>query len=109
MISLDPETVAGLPIDQLSLLVLSDFVANDDWNERNYVLRASTQPGYEGLARQAIIEAFAWLRARGLTARDPTQNAPDTIFVTRTGLRVWTEGPDSFYTPPSDSNEACTP
>ena len=97
MITLKPETVTEMPVDQLGLLVLADFVLTGGWNERNYVLEAQQRGGYVGTPAQAITEAFAWLRARGLTAHDPTDNAADTIFVTRTGRRVIEEGPDGFY------------
>ena len=96
MLDLDPGTVTNLPVDQLGLLVLADFHKSDGWNERNYVLSAR-DAGYADEARQAVTEAFAWLRARGLTAHDPAENAPDTIFITRTGLRVLADGPDAFY------------
>lgn len=96
MLDLDPETITNLPVDQLGLLVLADFNSSDGWNERNYVLGAR-DAGHSDEARQAITEAFAWLRARGLTAHDPAENAPDTIFITRTGLRVLADGPDVFY------------
>ena len=97
MISLDPETVVDLPVDQLGLIILRDFLETEGWNERNYVLEAQQRGGYVGDAAQAITEAFGWLRARGLTAHDPTDNAQDSIFVTRTGRRVIQDGPDSFY------------
>lgn len=97
MIALDPEAVIELPVDQLGLVVLGDFVASGGWNERNYVLEAQQHGGYKRDASRAIAEAFAWLKARGLTASDPDQSSADAIFVTRTGLRVVQEGPDSFY------------
>lgn len=97
MINLDPATVVELPVDQLGLLVLKDFVATGGWNERNYVLQAQQDRGYRGEASRAIAEAFAWLKARGLTASDPNQSSADAIFVTRMGRKVAEEGPDAFY------------
>lgn len=97
MITLDPETVVALPVDQLGLIILRDFLESEGWNERNYVLEAQQQGGYIGDAARAITKAFGWLRARGLTAHDPTDNAQDSIFVTRTGRRAIEDGPDSFY------------
>lgn len=97
MIEIDPAVVIELPVDQLGLAILTDFLEAGGWNERNYVLEAQQRAGYVGPPAEAITEAFAWLRARGLTAHDPTSNAPDSIFVTRMGRRVVDEGPDVFY------------
>jgi len=97
MISLDPSTAAELPVDQLGLIVLDDFARSQGWNERNYVLEAQQHRSYRGEAVRALAEAFAWLKARGLTAPDPDQQSADAIFVTRIGRRVLEDGPDSFY------------
>jgi hypothetical protein len=48
-----------------------------------------SQPG----ATEAIAEAMAWLRARALIARTPSQTSDAAIFVTRTGRRVAKDGP----------------
>src|SRR5207247_1914553 len=101
MINLDSATVVELPVDQLGLLVLADFASSGGWNERNYernyILEAENDENLRGEPVRAIAEAFAWLRARGLTATDHKQSAQDAIFVTRTGRRVLSEGPDAFY------------
>jgi len=97
VISLDPATVVELPVDQLGLVVLADFLATGGWNERNYILEAQQNAGYRREASRAIAEAFAWLKARGLTAPDPDQSSADAIFVTRIGRKVVEEGPEAFY------------
>jgi uncharacterized protein (TIGR02391 family) len=97
MLDLDSSTVAELPVDQLGLLVLTDFQRTAGWNSRNYVLEAQQHRGYGGDALRAIAEAFAWLSARGLTASDPDQYSPEAIFVTRMGRQVLQDGPESFY------------
>jgi uncharacterized protein (TIGR02391 family) len=97
MLDLDSSIVAELPVDELGLLVLRDFIASGGWNSRNYVLEAQQYRGYERPALRALSEAFAWLSARGLLAPDPDQSAPDAVFVTRIGQRVLEEGPDVFY------------
>lgn len=97
MINLAPQVVADLPVDELGLLILRDFLESGGWNERNYVLEAEQSGGYRGEASRAIAEAFGWLKARGLTASDHSQSASDAIFVTRTGRLVAAEGPDAFY------------
>lgn len=97
MLQLDPEVVAALPVDQLGLLVLADFVKSRGWNEHNYMLEAQQSGGYRGAAARPLAEAFAWLRARGLIARDPEKSSTDAIFVTRMGHQVLKDGPDVFY------------
>ena len=95
MISLSPQQVTGLPVDQLGLVILNDLIAVEEWNEYNYLLAA--QNTYQGEALLAITEAMAWLRARALIARTPGQTADAAISVTRTGRRIAAEGPTSFY------------
>jgi uncharacterized protein (TIGR02391 family) len=97
MLDLNVPTVTELPVDRLGLLVLADFQQSGGWNSRNYVLEAQQHRGYRGEALRAIAEAFAWLSARGLIAADPDQSSSDAIFVTRMGLRVLQDGPESFY------------
>lgn len=96
MISLDQDAVVELPVDQLGLSILKDFHDSRGWNEGNYVIEAG-HAGYHGEALKAIAEALAWVRARGLTARDPNQSSADAIFVTRIGRQVLEDGPESFY------------
>jgi uncharacterized protein (TIGR02391 family) len=97
MLDLDSATIAELPVDQLGLRVLRDFQRSGGWNSRNYVLEAHQNCGYRGDALRAIAEAFAWLSARGLIAKDPDQSSSDAVFVTRMGHRVLQDGPEAFY------------
>lgn len=96
MITLDPQSIVSLPVDQLGLLLLSDLLATREWNEYNHLL-AATRQYKEKDAREAIAEAMTWLRARALIAKDPGQSADSAIFVTRTGRRVVADGPTAFY------------
>lgn len=95
MINLTPAQVIEMPVDQLGLLILSDLLATNEWNERNYVLKVQNS-GYRGEAALAITEALAWLRARALIARAPDQPSDAAIAITRTGRRVAAEGPTAF-------------
>jgi uncharacterized protein (TIGR02391 family) len=95
MISLTPDQAIDLPVDQLGLLILSDLLATDEWNEYNYLLKVQNS-GYRGEAALAITEAMAWLRARALIARTPGQTSDAAISITRTGRRVAAEGPTAF-------------
>jgi uncharacterized protein (TIGR02391 family) len=95
VIDLTSDQVLDMPVDQLGLLILSDLLAIDEWNEHNYLLKVQNS-GYRGEAALAITEALAWLRARALIARSPGQPADAAITVTRTGRRVAAEGPTAF-------------
>lgn len=95
MIDLSPEQVAGLPVDQLGLVILNDLIATKEWSEYNYLLAA--QQSYSDDALLAVSEAMAWLHARALVARTPGQIAEGAISVTRTGRRIAAEGPTAFY------------
>ncbi len=95
MITLSPDHVVGLPVDQLGLVILNDLLATKEWNEYNYLLHAGNT--YKGEALLAIAEAMAWLRARALIARSPGQTSDSAISVTRTGRRIADEGPAAFY------------
>jgi Protein of unknown function (Hypoth_ymh) len=97
MLNISQQTVVELPIDQLGLLVLKDAIASRAWNELNYVLEAEQHGKYTREASRALSEAFAWLKARALIARDTTQGSDTAFFVTRAGRRVADEGPDAFY------------
>jgi uncharacterized protein (TIGR02391 family) len=95
MIELTTDEVLNMPVDQLGLLILSDLLKTNEWNEYNYLL-AAEHAGYRGEAGLAVTEAMAWLRARALIARTPRQTSDAAISITRTGRRVVEEGPTSF-------------
>lgn len=97
MLSLDPQSVLDLPLDQLALLVLDDLVKTNEWNEDNYVLLAGQTQDYGMLQQRAIAEVMVWLRARGLIAKTPRQSSSAAIFVTRLGEKVLSEGPQILH------------
>jgi len=92
MLSISPEQVLELPVDELGLIILADLVAVGEWNEYNYGNRhrQDVRGGYSGNpdALRAIGEAMGWLRAQGLIARKIDDANPDSIFVTRWGQRA---------------------
>jgi uncharacterized protein (TIGR02391 family) len=94
VITLSPDQVTGLPVDQLGIAVLRDLLASKEWNEYNYLLAA--ERNYSGEALLAVAEAMAWLRARALIARTPGQTSDAAISVTRTGTRIAAEGLATF-------------
>jgi hypothetical protein len=95
MITLAPDLVVQLPVDELGLHVLRDLIATQEWNEYNYRLAIGRQ--YQGEAAEAVAEAYAWLKARAFVAPDPTNHSDHAIFVTRTGRRVAAEGGDALH------------
>jgi uncharacterized protein (TIGR02391 family) len=95
MLELPETTIIALPVDQLGLLVLDDLVASGEWNEHNYTNAAAQK--CSNAACRAIAEAMGWLRARGLIARQPGQTSTDSIFVTRFGQQVRSEGAPLLY------------
>jgi uncharacterized protein (TIGR02391 family) len=96
VIELPQDQVIDLPVDQLGLLILSDLLRTNQWNEYNYLLEAQRAYRSDANAVLAITEAMAWLRARALIARAPGQPSDAAITVTRTGRRVAQEGPTAF-------------
>jgi uncharacterized protein (TIGR02391 family) len=87
VITLDPQTVLDLPLDELALRILEDLQRTREWNEHNYLNAAAQDPQYSRSipAQRAIAEALAWLRGRALIARTPGQSSDAAIFVTRSG------------------------
>jgi len=89
---LEAEEVLALPLDELALLVLRDAWVNEEWNWRNWILKA--KEGYP--RRQDVLrvlsEAWHWIQARGLIAWDPEQSAAGAMFITRKGEQLLKDG-----------------
>lgn len=82
------ETTA-LPIDALAVMVLRDYHDTQGWNWRSWMLEARRAgTGREPGVTQALSEAWAWLIARGLVARDFSQDSADAVQVSRLGHEV---------------------
>ena len=92
MFAFTNEQVLSLPVDELALAVVADFLGSEGWNEYNYSLETqqAADLGVEQL--RAVAEAFAWAHAHGLMARTPGQSDPNAVFVTRRGHRAVDEG-----------------
>src|SRR5437764_6574070 len=90
-----PSRAVEMPVDHLGLIVLGDMLASRAWNERNFVIEAQNDRNYDAQASRTFAEAIAWLKARGLIARDHDQHSADATFVTRIGRKVVEEGPDT--------------
>lgn len=95
MLQIDRKTLLEMPVDQVGLLVLRDFLETDQWSRHNYINEYRNAGASTELLR-VLAEAVDWLSGRGLIATDPEQSAT-SAFVTRIGRRVVHEGPDVFY------------
>jgi uncharacterized protein (TIGR02391 family) len=95
LIELDEVQIRELPIDRLALLVLK-HCAGGEWNSHNLLNNLQQQRGFSQTALFCVSEALNWLITHGLVARDrPGQTtSAQSIFVTRAGQRVLTEGID---------------
>lgn len=87
MLSMLPEDLAALPVDERALAVLRDLVGTDEWNEHNYLMAYDRTA-----AAQPIAEAMAWLRGNAFIARTPGQSSSDAIFVTTRGREALEQG-----------------
>lgn len=91
LIDLGADSVVSLPVDQLAMIVLADIANRPEWNQYNYTLGAHRDLKRED-AGHAVAEAMAWLSARCLIARPPSQSDSNAIFVTRLGQQILREG-----------------
>ena len=88
MLTLDPNSLQALPVDERGLIVLQDLIDEKEWSEISYLLQYRTQP----LAARSVAEALAWLRGRAFIARSPDQTSSDAIFVTARGREALAQG-----------------
>src|SRR5437868_3758798 len=84
LFSLNPATIADLPIESLALLVLQNYAENGGWNRRNWMLGAETALG-RGSHINVLAEAWSWLEAHSLVAPSPDQSSAEARIVTRAG------------------------
>lgn len=90
-LGLKPETITELPVESLALAVLQNYAASKAWNRGNWVGGARRALG-RGAHMHALVEAWAWLEARGLVAHDPEQSSNDARIITRAGTRALESG-----------------
>jgi uncharacterized protein (TIGR02391 family) len=90
-LGLKPETITELPVESLALAVLQNYAASKAWNRGNWVGGARRTLG-RGAHIHALVEAWAWLEARGLVAHDPEQSSNDARIITRAGTRALESG-----------------
>jgi uncharacterized protein (TIGR02391 family) len=93
LIQLTDDQIQSLPIDRLALMVLRHCDEGGEWNTHNFLTNLK-QSGTGHAALACLSEAMNWLIAQGLIAHDnPGQSmSPQSIFVTRAGKRVLSEG-----------------
>ncbi|MFZ0160502.1 MAG: TIGR02391 family protein [Kineosporiaceae bacterium] len=89
---LSDDQILRLPIDRLALLVLAHCHDAGEWNTYNF-LNGAQHRGVGQAALACLSEAMNWLVVQGLIARDkPGQSSAHSMFVTRAGQRVLSEG-----------------
>jgi uncharacterized protein (TIGR02391 family) len=93
LVELTEAEIQELPIDRLALLVLRHCDEGGEWNTHNF-LNNLKNAGVGQVALFSLSEALNWLISQGLIARDkPGQSSSaQSMFVTRAGKRVLTEG-----------------
>jgi uncharacterized protein (TIGR02391 family) len=90
---LEVSTIVEAPVDLLALRILRDVHVNEEWNSYNWMVKAQSGPLRTSLAAlRALEEGWAWLRAKGFVAHNPTQSSETAVFVTRRGLHALEEG-----------------
>ena len=93
----DARVVNDLPVDQLGLMILDDFISSGQWNDQSYIAFLRQERPDADKVVSAVMEGIAWLFARGLVMRDALQAAAGAFRVTRQGRRVHDEGPEYFH------------
>jgi uncharacterized protein (TIGR02391 family) len=87
----DAELLA-LPLDVLGVEVLRHLSSGKEWNTYNFTVSLEASRRAEA-AQRALFEAVGWLEATGLIAHPkPGQSTMDSMFVTRHGEQVLTDG-----------------
>ncbi len=95
MLEITEGDAGALPLDELAIRVLADYRGQAGWNKRNWLLENEGQPRSAPRSR-ILAEAWGWLEAKCLVAWDPSQDAPDSRFITRRGLQVLERGLDDL-------------
>jgi uncharacterized protein (TIGR02391 family) len=81
-----------LPLDRLALLVLAHCHESREWNTHNF-LNGAMHRGVGQASLACLSEAMNWLISHDLIAREkPGQSGAQSMFVTRAGQRVLSEG-----------------
>lgn len=90
--ALERDQILAIPIDELALAVLRDFDVEGGWNAYSWMISAHNRFSGAGEVLRPLAEAWAWLLAHGLVARDFSQTAAEAVFITRAGRRALNEG-----------------
>jgi uncharacterized protein (TIGR02391 family) len=83
--NLEADDIVALPVDDLAMRILTDAKDNEEWNWRNWLLKAKNAYPERVDAVVALSEAWSWLIGRGLVVWDPMQDSPQAIRVSRQG------------------------
>jgi hypothetical protein len=93
---LDPRRIPGMSLGELGLLLLTEAAGRADDRAANCIdVQSETgRHGQEAEVRQAVIEAWAWLHAQGLTVIRRESSTQHLVSVTRRGRKALAEGLD---------------
>jgi uncharacterized protein (TIGR02391 family) len=87
MFALTASQVTELPVDEVALAILHDAVESNTWNSGNWLLEHLM--GSNSDANHALSEAWGWLFATGLMAKNLESNHDHgAVLVTRLGRRT---------------------
>ncbi|MFC1420738.1 hypothetical protein [Streptacidiphilus cavernicola] len=93
---LDPQRIPGMALGALGLRLLAEAAADADQGEPTGIdVTAETgRYGQDPAVREAVIEAWAWLHAQGMTVITSGSGSRMVVSVTRRGRRALAEGID---------------
>lgn len=91
LFDLADDELEAMPLSAVALLVMANFERFGGWNERNWMVeRQNADASPRALAVYA--EAWAWLHAKALVMKHPTQDSANGAMLTRAGRLVLKEG-----------------
>lgn len=90
-LGLDAETIIELPVETLAYGILRNYHESGSWSRHNWLMAVRSSLG-RGAHMLALVEAWAWLEARGLMVPDPDQSSISARSVSRAGHRALERG-----------------
>ena len=90
--TLEADEIVSLPLDELAMHVLNDYVIMKEWNWRNWLLQAHQAYQNSRAAQQALSEAWNWIVTHGLVVQTIEQSSPEAVQLSRRGEQVLKAG-----------------
>jgi uncharacterized protein (TIGR02391 family) len=89
--TLPEDQTLALPLDELGLRILQDYVQSRGWNWRNWLLEQQI-PRERTQLQSALEEGWGWLISQGLVVRDIQQSSSEAVRPSRLGREVLDRG-----------------